>query len=64
MRNPAQRLVTKMRFFVLLVCLLSVALFARPINDGNKLFKKGDYARALEKYMKAREAEPANPLLF
>ena len=53
-----------MRLFVLFVCLLSVALFARPINDGNKLFKNGDYAGALAQYMKAREAEPANPLLF
>ena len=53
-----------MRLFVLLVCLLSACLWARPINDGNKLFKNGDYAGALEKYMKAREAEPANPLLF
>ena len=53
-----------MRLFVLLVCVLSAALWARPINDGNKLFAKGDYAGALEKYMKAREAEPANPLLF
>jgi tetratricopeptide (TPR) repeat protein len=47
-----------------MLCVLSVSLFARPINDGNKLFKNGDYAGALEKYMKAREAEPANPLLF
>lgn len=53
-----------MRLFVLFVCLLSVALFARPINDGNKLFNNGDYAGALAQYMKAREAEPANPLLF
>ena len=42
--------------------LMAVASFARPINDGNKLFAAGDYAGALEKYMKAREAEPANPL--
>ena len=53
-----------MRFVVLLLCLFAVAVWARPINDGNKLFAKGDYAGALEKYMKAREAEPANPLLF
>ena len=53
-----------MRFVVFLICLFAVALWARPINDGNKLFAKGDYAGALEKYMKAREAEPANPLLF
>ena len=54
----------KMRFLLICVCLLSVGLWARPINDGNKLFAKGDYAGALEKYMKARESEPANPLLF
>ena len=53
-----------MRLFVFLMCLLAVALWARPINDGNKLFKNGDYAGALEKYMKARESEPGNPLLF
>jgi len=53
-----------MRLFLVMLCVLSVSLFARPINDGNKLFKNGDYAGALEKYMKAREAEPANPLLF
>jgi tetratricopeptide (TPR) repeat protein len=53
-----------MRFFLIFLCVLSVALWARPINDGNKLFAAGDYAGALEKYMKAREAEPANPLLF
>lgn len=57
-----------MRYFSLLIKFalvlgLSVA-FARPINDGNKLFVAGDYAGALEKYMKARESEPANPLLF
>lgn len=46
--------------------LVAFAAFAvaRPINDGNKLFANGDYAGALEKYMKAREAEPANPILF
>ena len=54
-----------MRLFVFLLMLLTVAsVWARPINDGNKLFANGDYAGALEKYMKAREAEPANPLLF
>ena len=53
-----------MRLFVVLLCVLSAILYARPINDGNKLFKKGDYAGALAQYMKAREAEPANPLLF
>lgn len=55
-----------MRFiFFLIVLVLSCGVsLARPINDGNKLFASGDYARALEKYMKAREAEPANPMLF
>ena len=47
-----------------LVMLMTVVGFARPINDGNKLYAAGDYAGALEKYMKAREAEPANPMLF
>lgn len=48
------------------ICLIATPsmLFARPINDGNKLFAAGDYAGALEKYMKAREAEPAEPILF
>ena len=44
--------------------LMAAMGFARPINDGNKLYASGDYAGALEKYMKAREAEPANPMLF
>ena len=57
-----------MRFILLLIkfaLVLGVSVvFARPINDGNKLFAAGDYAGALEKYMKAREAEPAEPILF
>ena len=53
-----------MRLLVFLMFFLAVGLWARPINDGNKLFKNGDYAGALEKYMKARESEPGNPLLF
>ncbi|MCQ2061769.1 MAG: tetratricopeptide repeat protein [Fibrobacter sp.] len=54
-----------MRFLTVVFCLFLAALAcARPINDGNKLFAAGDYAGALEKYMKARESEPANPLLF
>lgn len=55
-----------MRFSIVFLFALLVAAgaYARPINDGNKLFASGDYAGALEKYMKAREAEPANPLLF
>ncbi len=43
--------------------LCAVAL-ARPINDGNALFRKGDFAGALKKYEEARKDEPANPLLF
>ena len=31
--------------------LMAVASFARPINDGNKLFAAGDYAGALEKHL-------------
>lgn len=55
-----------MRFSIVsfFAIMMAVSAFARPINDGNKLFASGDYAGALEKYMKAREAEPANPLLF
>ncbi|MCF0223496.1 MAG: tetratricopeptide repeat protein [Fibrobacter sp.] len=51
-------------FLVLLVLLGAAVSFARPINEGNKLFEAGDYAAALEKYMKARESEPAEPILF
>ena len=47
-----------------LMMLMAMVGFARPINDGNKLYAAGDYAGALEKYMMAREGEPANPLLF
>ncbi|MCQ2090080.1 MAG: tetratricopeptide repeat protein [Fibrobacter sp.] len=54
-------LLMKVALFMGLAAAISVA---RPINDGNKLFAAGDYAGALEKYMKAREAEPADPLLF
>lgn len=52
------------KFALFLLFALALGAFARPINDGNKLFAAGDYAGALEKYMKARESEPANPLLF
>lgn len=52
------------KFALFLLFALALGVFARPINDGNKLFAAGDYAGALEKYMKARESEPANPLLF
>ena len=52
-----------MRSFCSLMMLMAVAVFARPINDGNKLFAAGDYAGALAKYLEAREKEPANPLL-
>jgi len=51
------------RLLFLLVFLVAI-VEARPINDGNKLFAAGDYEGALAKYMKARESEPASPLLF
>lgn len=41
----------------LFVFALAASVLARPINDGNKFFASGDYASALEKYMKAREAD-------
>ena len=47
-----------------LILVLALTVAARPINDGNKLFAKGDYAGALKKYMDARKDEPTNPLLF
>ncbi|MCF0215978.1 MAG: tetratricopeptide repeat protein [Fibrobacteraceae bacterium] len=53
-----------MRFALFLLLAFVVTVNARPINDGNKLFAVGDYEGALKKYMEAREAEPANPLLF
>lgn len=52
-----------MRLLFLLI-LFVASIEARPINEGNKLFATGDYEGALTKYVKAREAEPANPLLF
>lgn len=48
----------------ILACVGSVSVFARPINDGNKLFAAGDYEGALKKYMEARQSEPAEPILF
>ncbi len=54
-----------MRFLTIFLALFCAAtVFARPINDGNKLFAAGDYEGALKKYMEARESEPANPMLF
>lgn len=54
-----------MRFLTIFLALFcAAAAFARPINDGNKLFAAGDYEGALKKYMEARESEPANPMLF
>lgn len=50
--------------FTVFCLLLAVVAWARPINDGNKLFAAGDFESALKKYMEAREAEPANPMLF
>lgn len=48
---------------VITLALLGTA-FARPINDGNELFRAGDFAGALKKYEAARKDEPANPTLF
>ena len=56
--------VVQMKRIFILISLLAIAAFARPINDGNELFRKGDFAGALQKYMEARKDEPANPLLF
>ena len=50
-------------FVMLLLCYL-FSFLGRPINDGNKKYTDGDYKGALETYMKVRESEPANPLLF
>ena len=44
--------------------LLAASAFARPINERNELFRRGDFAGALEKYGEARKDEPANPLIF
>lgn len=57
-------MLTNMRFITLLFCVSVSFIFARPINDANKLFSKGEYSKALELYLKARKSEPANPLLF
>lgn len=51
------------KIFIYTLCFAMIAI-ARPINDGNDLFKKGDYAGALKKYLEARKSEPANPILF
>lgn len=51
------------RFFFLLMALSALAL-ARPINDGNKLFAKGDYSGAIEKYQKVTPAEQSTPLYY
>lgn len=44
--------------------IFAVAALARPINEGNELFRKGDFQGALKKYEEARKDEPANPLVF
>jgi len=49
---------------ILLLCYVFSMYLDRPVNEGNKRYSMGDYAGALEKYMGARESEPANPLLF
>ncbi len=44
--------------------IFAAAALARPINEGNELFRKGDFQGALKKYEEARKDEPANPLVF
>lgn len=44
--------------------IFAAAALARPINEGNELFRKGDFQSALKKYEEARKDEPANPLVF
>lgn len=51
------------KIFIVPLFLCAFAL-ARPINDGNELFRKGDFEGALKKYEEARKDEPASPLLF
>ena len=51
------------KIFIVPLLLCALAL-ARPINDGNELFRKGDFEGALKKYEEARKDEPANPLVF
>ena len=53
-----------MKKIFILISLFVLSAWARPINDGNELFRKGDFAGALQKYAEARKNEPANPLLF
>ena len=53
-----------MKKIFILISFFALAAWARPINDGNELFRKGDFAGALQKYTEARKDEPANPLLF
>ena len=48
----------------LLIFWVAAAAYARPINDGNRLFADGDFQGALEKYEEARQSEPSNPILF
>lgn len=51
------------RIFVLNLLFAMVA-FAGTVNDGNALFREGNFAGALQKYEEVREEEPSNPLLF
>lgn len=59
-----RRLWVKMNKICIGLFLLAACAFARPINEGNELFRRGDFAGALEKYGEARKDEPANPLIF
>ena len=56
--------VKDMKKIFILISFFALVAWARPINDGNELFRKGDFAGALQKYTEARKDEPANPLLF
>ena len=58
------RLLLAAALVVMLLLCYFFSLLGRPINDGNKMYANGDYKGALETYMKVRESEPANPLLF
>lgn len=53
-----------MKKALLVMLALFGVTFARPINDGNALFRQGNFAGALEKYESARKDDPANPILF
>ena len=63
-RHVPQLLLAAVVFVMCLLCYIFSMYLDRPINEGNKRYLNGDYTGALEKYMDARQSEPANPLLF